>query len=105
VSPDRVLARIAVQGSQVIEAKRRGGIFWADDLLPDPERFLVERLGFRVVPDLFEKGTRGYAGQRRSQDAPHYARQLVIRAGPETETKGFKLLIANNASREGGKSL
>ena len=24
-------------------------MFWAQDLLPDPERFLVERLGFGVL--------------------------------------------------------
>jgi hypothetical protein len=30
-------------------------MFWPKNLLPDPERFLVERLGFGVVPDLFKK--------------------------------------------------
>ena len=30
-------------------------MFRPKNLLPDPERFLVERLGFGVVPDLLEK--------------------------------------------------
>jgi hypothetical protein len=40
---------------RVIEAGRRVGMFWPKNLLADPERFLVERLGFGVVPDPFEK--------------------------------------------------
>jgi hypothetical protein len=35
--------------SQVTEALCRIDIFRAQDLLPDPERFLVERLGFGVL--------------------------------------------------------
>src|SRR5208337_3892335 len=36
-------------------ACRRVGMFWPKNLLPDPERFLKERFGFGVVPDLLEK--------------------------------------------------
>src|SRR5580700_5403382 len=30
-------------------------MFWAKDRLQDPERLLVKRLGFGVIPHLFEK--------------------------------------------------
>ena len=40
---------IPVQQGQVIEARRRVGMFWPKNLLPDPERFLVERFGFGVL--------------------------------------------------------
>src|SRR6202022_4180862 len=43
-----------VQRGQVIEAVRRVGMFRPKNLLPDPELFLVEWLGFGVVPDLLE---------------------------------------------------
>jgi hypothetical protein len=37
------------QPSQVIEAARRVGMFRTKDLLPDPKRFLKERLGFGAL--------------------------------------------------------
>ena len=40
---------------RLIEAQGAGRIFWHKNLLPDPERFLLERLGFGVVPYLLEK--------------------------------------------------
>jgi hypothetical protein len=49
------------------------GIFWAEDLLPDPERFLVERLGFGVVPDLFEKEPEVIQGSGGLRMLRHYA--------------------------------
>jgi hypothetical protein len=44
-----------VQQSQVIEACRRVGMVSSQDLLPDPKRFLQQRFGFGVVPDLLKK--------------------------------------------------
>ena len=41
--------RIQVQHGQVIEALRRVWMFWPQNLLPDPERFLKERFGFGVI--------------------------------------------------------
>jgi hypothetical protein len=46
---------VVEQHGQIIEACRRVGIFSAQDLLPDPERFPVGRLGLGVVSDVFEK--------------------------------------------------
>jgi hypothetical protein len=43
---------------KVIETCRRVGMFWPKNLLPDPERFLVERLGFGVVPALWKMSPR-----------------------------------------------
>jgi hypothetical protein len=37
-----VLVRLPVQPGQIVEADRRGGMFWPKDLLADAERFLVE---------------------------------------------------------------
>ena len=39
----------SVQLGQVIEAERRVGMFWPKNLLPDLERFLIERFGFGVL--------------------------------------------------------
>ena len=44
-----LLAHRPVQRGQVIEAKRRVGMFWPKNLLANPERFLVERFGFGVL--------------------------------------------------------
>ena len=56
--PDRSGSALAyspiclVELGQVIEAGRRVGMFWPKNLLPDPERFLVERFGFGVLAHL-----------------------------------------------------
>ena len=45
---------------QVIEAGRRVGMFRAQDLLPDPERFLKERFGFGVLAHIAGTARPGY---------------------------------------------
>ena len=40
---------IQIQHGQVIEALRRVWMFWPQNLLPDPQRFLKERFGIGVI--------------------------------------------------------
>ena len=44
---------------------RRVGMFRAQDLLPDPERFLVERFGFTVLAHILVQGGQVIEALRR----------------------------------------
>ena len=75
-----------VQQGQVIEAERRVGMLWAKRFLPDSERFLVEKHGFGIVPDLLAKDRKVTQGVGRLGSSGPQARFAISTAFSATVT-------------------